>query len=141
MADQATTAEQDRVSVLDLLARFVHRLDRRDFDGYASLFTEDCRLSLPHATHHGRAGLAAFVAADVGEHAATHHSTSDHLVRLDGGTALVWSQMRAVHLRSEGDPTDWWAVGGHYEHVFRRGSDGWLIHTVTVTPVWLDEGP
>ena len=141
MAAPATTAEQDRSSILDLLARFVHCLDRRDFDGYAALFTEDCRLSLPHATHHGRAGLAAFVAADLGGHAETHHSTSDHLVHLDGDTAVVRSQMRAVHLRRQGDPTDWWAVGGRYEHVLRRGPGGWLIRAVTVTPVWLAEGP
>ena len=84
MAAPATTAEQDRTSVLDLLARFVHCLDRRDFDGYAALFTEDCRLSLPHATHHGRAGLASFVTADLGDYAETHHSTSDHLVHQIG---------------------------------------------------------
>lgn len=141
MAAPATTAEQDRTSVLDLLARFVHCLDQRDFHGYAALFTEDCRLVLPHATHHGRAGLAAFVTADLGDYAETHHSTSDHLVRVDGDTAVVRSQMRAVHLRSAGDPADWWAVGGRYEHVFRRGPDGWLISAVTVSPVWLDEGP
>ena len=104
------------------------------------MFPLDGRLNLPHPTHRGGAGRAAFVSADLGGYAATHHSTSDHLVRLDGDTAVVRSQMRAVHLRSEADPTGWWAVGGRYEHVFRRGPDGWLIRTVTVTPVWLDEG-
>ncbi|MBE2998082.1 nuclear transport factor 2 family protein [Nocardiopsis sp. HNM0947] len=140
MTALATTAEQDRTELLDLLARFVHCLDRRDFEGYAALFTQDCRLSLPHAAHHGRAGLAAFVAADLGGYAATHHSTSDHLVRIEGDTATVRSQMRAVHLRSAQDPKDWWAVGGRYEHAFRREAGGWAISAVTVTPVWMDEG-
>ncbi|WP_017613926.1 nuclear transport factor 2 family protein [Nocardiopsis salina] len=140
MTAAATTTERARTELLDLLARFVHCLDRRDFEGYAALFTEDCRLSLPHASHHGRAGLAAFVAADLGGYAATHHSTSDHLVRIEGDTATVRSQMWAVHLRSSQDPKDWWAVGGRYEHDFRREADGWAISAVTVTPVWLDEG-
>src|SRR5690625_6553895 len=102
MATPETTPEQDRTSVLDLLARFVHCLDRRDFDGYAALFTEDCRLNLPHATHRGRAGLAAFVSADLGGYAATHHSTSDHLVRLDGDTAVVRSEEHTSELQSRG---------------------------------------
>jgi 3-phenylpropionate/cinnamic acid dioxygenase small subunit len=30
-------------AVQDLYARYAHRIDRRDFDGFAALFTEDGR--------------------------------------------------------------------------------------------------
>ena len=32
--------------VQDLFARYAHRIDRRDFDGFAELFTEDARFAL-----------------------------------------------------------------------------------------------
>ncbi|WP_017569410.1 nuclear transport factor 2 family protein [Nocardiopsis halotolerans] len=131
----------DRADIHDLLARFVHCLDRRDFTGYAALFTEDGTLRLPGSEHRGRAGLAEFVAADLGRYHRTHHMSTNHEVEVDGDTATSRSSMRAVHLRSADDPTDWWSVGGRYEHAYRRVGGTWLIHTVDITPVWIGEGP
>lgn len=131
----------DRADIHDLLARFAHCLDQRDFTGYAALFTEDGTLRLPDAEHRGREGLAEFVEADLGRYPRTHHMSTNHLVEVDGDTATSASSMHAVHLRSADDPTDWWAVGGRYEHTYRRVDGTWLIHTVDVMPVWLGEGP
>lgn len=131
----------DRAQIHDLLARFVHCLDRRDFAGYAALFTEDGMLRLPGSQHRGRAGLAEFVAADLGRYHRTHHMSTNHEVDITGDTAASRSSLHAVHMRSADDPTDWWSVGGWYEHSYRRVAGVWLIETVDVTPAWLGEGP
>ena len=130
----------DRADICDLLAEFVHCLDDRDFTGYAALFTEDGVLRRPGAEHRGRAGLAEFVAADLGRYHRTHHLSANHQVRVDGDRATSRSSMYAVHLRSA-DPTDWWSVGGRYDHTYRCVDTTWLIRTVDITPVWLGEGP
>lgn len=131
----------DRADIGDLLTEFVHRLDERDFTGYAALFTEDGVLRMPGAEHHGRADLAEYVAADLGRYHRTHHLSSNHRIAVDGDHATSRSTMRAVHLRGSDDPTDWWAAGGWYDNTYRRVGAGWLIHTVDITPLWLDEGP
>ncbi|SIO90330.1 nuclear transport factor 2 family protein [Nocardiopsis sp. JB363] len=131
----------DRADIGDLLTEFVHRLDERDFTGYAALFTEDGVLRMPGAEHHGRAGLAEYVSADLGRYHRTHHLSSNHRIAVDGDHATSRSTMHAVHLRGSDDPTDWWAAGGWYDNTYRRVGAGWLIHTVDITPLWLDEGP
>ncbi|RNL85726.1 nuclear transport factor 2 family protein [Halostreptopolyspora alba] len=134
----------DRAEICDLLVRFARRLDERDFVGYAALFTDDCRLRLPGTEHRGRRGLAEFVAADLGRYHRTQHLSTNHQVEIhdgDGGdTASSRSYLYAVHLRSADDPSDWWSVGGWYDNTYRREGGRWLLHTVDVTPVWLDEG-
>lgn len=130
----------DRVDICDLLTEFARCLDDQDFAGYAALFTEDGVLRMPGAEHRGRAGLAEYVAADLGRYHRTQHLITNHRVESGAGHATSRAAMRAVHLRSADDPTDWWAVGGWYDHTYRRVGTTWLIHTVDITPVWLEEG-
>ncbi|TQN28436.1 uncharacterized protein (TIGR02246 family) [Haloactinospora alba] len=138
----------ERAEISDLLVQFARCLDERDFVGYARLFTADCLLRLPGAQHQGREGLAAFVAADLGRYHRTHHMSTNHQIEVredgdaggEGDTATSRSYLHAVHLRSDQDPTDWWSVGGWYDNTYRREEGRWRIHTVDVTPVWLDEG-
>lgn len=131
----------DRADIHDLLTEFARCLDDRDFTGYAALFTEDGTLRMPGTEHRGRAGLAEHVAQDLGRYHRTQHLITNHRVEVAVDRATSRASMYAVHLRSADDPTDWWAVGGRYDHTYRRVGAAWLIHTVDVTPLWLDEGP
>lgn len=130
----------DRADICDLLTEFARCLDDRDFGGYAALFTEDGSLRMPGAEHRGRVGLAEHVEADLGRYHRTQHLITNRRVEVNVDHATSRAAMYAVHLRSADDPTDWWAVGGWYHHTYRRVAETWLIHTVDITPVWLDEG-
>ncbi|MFC4564341.1 nuclear transport factor 2 family protein [Nocardiopsis mangrovi] len=129
-----------RADIGDLLARFARCLDERDFTGYAELFTADGALRMPGAEHRGRAGLAEFVAADLGRYHRTHHLITNHQVDVDGDAASSRCYLYAVHLRGPDDPADWWSVGGHYDHTYRREGGVWRIRTVDITPIWIGEG-
>jgi len=131
----------DRADICELLAEYARCLDAKDFAGYAALFTEDGALRKPGGGHRGRAGLAEYVEAELGHYHRTHHLSANHRVEVDGDRATSHSSMHAVHLRSADDPTDWWSVGGWYDNTYQRVDTTWLIHTVDITPVWLDEGP
>ncbi|MFB4317508.1 nuclear transport factor 2 family protein [Actinomadura sp. 21ATH] len=122
--------------ISDVLVRFARHLDERDWRAYADLYTEDCTLTTPRATHQGRVGLAEFVERDLGGYTATHHVTANHSIEIDRDVATVRSSLHATHVRN-GDPTDFWAVGGWYDTVLHRTPDGhWLIHKVKINPVW-----
>ena len=90
-----------REDVLEVLARYGRAVDARDATTVASLFTEDGREILRHdgvgtakiaAEFVGRDQIAAAVRDVVGPlppRVATHHTTHDHIVRIDGDTATV----------------------------------------------------
>jgi uncharacterized protein (TIGR02246 family) len=48
-------------AVQDLYARYAHRIDRRDFDSFAALFTEDGRFSLGDDGARGRDAIRDFM--------------------------------------------------------------------------------
>ena len=48
-------------AVQDLYARYAHRIDRRDFDGFAALFTEDGTFFLGDDSATGRAAISEFM--------------------------------------------------------------------------------
>ncbi|MGW1025249.1 nuclear transport factor 2 family protein [Streptomyces sp. NPDC002577] len=127
----------DRMAISDLLFSFARCLDEKDFTGYAALFAEKGTLELPGAVHHGRAGLAAFVADDLGRYHRTHHISTNHQITVRDEEASSCSYLHAVHLPDQADPTHWWAVGGWYDNAYIREDGQWRISSVQVTPVWL----
>ncbi|MEV1080012.1 nuclear transport factor 2 family protein [Streptomyces sp. NPDC050211] len=127
----------DRMAIGDLLVAFASRLDEKDFEGYAALFTEKGTLELPGLVHQGRAGLADLVARDLGRYHRTHHISTNHQITVDDDEAASRSYLHAVHLPEEADPTHWWSVGGWYDNTYLREGGQWRISGVRVTPVWL----
>ncbi len=54
----------DRAAISDLLIDFARALDDKDWAGYAANYTDDGVLAIsPTIEHHGKDGLAEFVAA------------------------------------------------------------------------------
>lgn len=126
----------DAGAISDVLISFARYLDERNWTAYADLYTEDCTLTTPRATHRGRNGLAEFVERDLGGYTATHHVTANHSIDIDRDTATVRSSLHATHVRNN-DPEDFWTVGGWYDTVLHRTPGGhWKIHSVTINPVW-----
>lgn len=122
----------DRALISDLLIEFARALDDRDWDAYAATFAEDGELAIsPTVAHTGRAGLAEFVQASlVGYPGGTHHLSTNHAVRLDGGQATTRSYLVAAHVYE----LDRQAVGaGWYDCRLRREDGGWLFERVALT--------
>lgn len=114
----------DRTAVSDLLLDFARRLDEKDWDGYASNFTEDGVLELPWKRQ-GRQGLAEHVAADLSRFHATQHYSTNHVIDIEGDTACSRSYLIGVHVLDPSDPSRHADVGGWYDCELRRTADGW----------------
>ncbi|MBZ3907932.1 nuclear transport factor 2 family protein [Streptomyces griseiscabiei] len=140
----------ERAAISDLIDRYTVILDDQDRDGFdatwpRAFFTEDCRLDFPIGGHHGLDGLAEFHHRAKRNFTATHHLSSNHLIRLDGDRADVRFQMIAVHLhpravreRAQVDPGELFRIGGHYEGETVRTPDGWRFSRWTFHVVWTD---
>jgi ketosteroid isomerase-like protein len=126
----------DRTAISDLLVDFAHRLDGRDWAGYAANFTEDGVFELPWSRREGRAEIAAAAAADLAHFAAFQHYSLNHAIEIDGDTATARSYLIGVHVPDAADPSRHEDAGGFYDSTFRRTPDGWRFTHSRVTIVW-----
>lgn len=138
------TDPQDRAQVLDLLARFAHGIDGRDWALYRSVFADDVDVDYPSY----RPGSVGRTTADAWVERgrrlfpgldATQHLLANAWLQRDAGEVVVRTSMRADHFLDGARYT----LGGSYEHRVRRGEDGErVIAGVTLTVTWRegDEG-
>src|SRR5581483_10673685 len=75
-------AVEARLALSELVARYCHRIDARDFDGVLALFTEDAGFHHPGGTVRGHAELATFFSTQLGQYEATYHYPHSHVVDL-----------------------------------------------------------
>jgi uncharacterized protein (TIGR02246 family) len=120
-------------AVQDLYARYAHRIDRRDFDGFAALFTEDGHFALGDDGARGRDAIRDFMMgvmkAPGGAHIITNVS-----VRPEGKDR--WSAV-ADYLLTRRTETDgpWGIVGaGWYESVATWRDGEWYFAEHRIVP-------
>jgi hypothetical protein len=109
---------QDGTEILDLLARYAHVIDNRDWSEAAAVFTPDVQFGRNPVMSTGIEKLRALV----GNAPATHgHNTTDIILdQRPDGTIKAWSKFYIVR----GDGT----VGsGDYQDTLVQTPEGWRI--------------
>jgi 3-phenylpropionate/cinnamic acid dioxygenase small subunit len=132
------TAADDRASVLDVLGRFAHGIDGRDWELYRSVFAD--QVDVDYSSY--RAGSVGSMAADAwvdraralfpGLDASQHVLSNAWLQEEGDDRVAVRTTMRADHFLDGARYT----LGGHYLHRLRRDAGGWRITGVTLTVTW-----
>jgi hypothetical protein len=133
-------AAVDRGAVLDVLARFAHGIDGRDWALYRSVFTDEVDVDYTSYRPGSRARMPADEWVDRARRLfpgldATQHVLVNAWVRPDGEGVRVQTSMRADHFLDGARYT----LGGHYVHRLVPAAGGWLISAVTLTVTW-EEG-
>lgn len=128
----------DRLQVLDVLARFAHGIDGRDWELYRSVLADE--VDVDYTSY--RPGSAGRLPAEEWVARArrlfpgldaTQHVLVNPWIQGEGGALAVRTSMRADHFLDGARYT----LGGHYLHRLQRGTDGrWLIAGVTLTVTW-----
>ncbi len=129
---------QDVISIHQLLARYGHLLDRRDWDGFAALWAEDAEIDYRGATgsvvRRGRAVIVEWFRSV--HHPPAHHMTNvvvdDHVD--DHGRVAVWSKFFAPFSRPDDRPHR--LYGGDYEDVLVQCDRRWVFASRRCIPRW-----
>lgn len=138
----------DRAAITDTVTRFGWCLDRRDWDGLKSLFTDVVRTDYT-ALWGGEpqeASVDELLATDrqgswrrtMDGLDATQHLITNILVTVDGDTATATANVVGVHRLPNPHGGPLWTVGGTYEFALTRTADGWRIRAITQGITWVD---
>ena len=130
----------DRVEIEDLLTRYAHAVDTRDWDLYRSVFTPDALID--YTSSGGPAGdldkTVAFLKVALDHFEMTQHLISNVDARLGDDTAEVTAVFNNP-MRLPGGTV--WFTGGRYHHDLVRTEDGWRSHRLVEESLWFDRSP
>ena len=130
MADAELRAVADHLAILNLKARYCHRIDDRDHEGAAAVFTEDGVWDGGGAfgRAEGRQAIADFF-RDVQRETVSFaiHSVSNPLIEVEGDEAIGrWYLWMPCTFRVDGGEQAMWG-SGRYTDRFERRSGEWQI--------------
>jgi hypothetical protein len=125
----------DHVAIIALYSEFAHRVDSKDFLGYADLYTSGGRLVVPWRDPIPQAEIAEIAASRLGQWARTHHMVTNHRTVVDGDSACSTAYVQATHMRSE-NIDDAWVLGGRYECSHQRVVGEWKFESLALHYVW-----
>ena len=151
MTDPRLQRLLDRAEISDVVRAYATGLDRRDWELYRSIFSDEIEMDF------GSVGIRAgtYRAQDWVRDAqrlfagfsATQHTSTNHVHDVRGDKATCTSNMQAEHFvaREPGDGledgADRWTIGGFYTNELVRTPEGWKLTRVTLTVTWTHGNP
>ena len=114
----------DRMQILELIARYNRAHDSDDTEGWLDTFTDDAVFVTSSSTNEGRRGLRDFF-VDGGERIpGVRHVTYNSVIEaVDGDPDRARMQSDLIVLRA-GQPPEF-LLTGSYDDTLRRSEDGW----------------
>ena len=126
---------EDREEIRTLVWSYSHTLDRRRFDEFFALFTDDCVMDYrPYVPEPfvGKVALQGIFLALPQNHQMTLHLITDPVIQVDGDTATgVWHWLVPSTGYREGRVRPIWQAG-YYTMRYRREGGRWLIERIEV---------
>lgn len=134
----------DRAEIDDLVHRYASCVDRRDWDGWGALLTDDVQIVLAGglgAGPQGRPAVTEWAAHNLSDVDGTQHIITSHEIDLVGDDAHVRTCLVTTHVVNSDAEQIRLTAGGVYEYDVRRTPNGWRIARAQVQIVWTDGDP
>ena len=121
------------IPMQDLYARYAHRIDRRDFAGFAALFTDDASFFLGEDGCEGRAAIETFMQDRMKAPGGAHIITNVSVRAAGDDRYAVVADYLLTRRTEENGP--WATVGvGIYESVATLDGDAWRFAEHRIIP-------
>lgn len=137
--DDRTVA--DKLEIQEALTRYATGVDRRDWELWRTVFTEDA--TLDYSSVGGPTGSRAEVGAWLEESMAqlpmSQHLISNVAIDLDGDRAAVVAMFYNPMQLPGMDELSF--CGGYYHHDFVRTADGWRSEKLVEENLWFTNRP
>jgi len=143
MASTDLSAVVDRQEITDILHRYAHALDARDWELLRTCFTEDAvadYLDLG-GVNEGVQAIVSLCRGALKGLDASQHLIGSPLVELDGDSAKATCYLQAQHVFRGLPEGDHYLVGGTYVDRVVRTPAGWRIAHRTLHTTWTHGNP
>ena len=127
----------DRIEINDLLTRYAHSVDTKDWALYRTVFTPDAFIDYESAggVKGDRETVAKWLEETMAGFPMTQHLVANIDVKLDGDTAKVramfYNPMKVANGKN-------FFCGGWYNHDLTRTPDGWRSTRLYEESAWFD---
>ncbi len=129
---------EDRLAIQDLLSRYAHAIDDRDWPALEACFAPGARVLYGGTKPlEGPEATAAYCRAVVEPLDGTQHRVASALIEVDGVRARSRCHLAAEHWTAAGRYT----VGGTYVDELARTADGWQITARELRVTWTEGDP
>ncbi|MDL4774854.1 MULTISPECIES: nuclear transport factor 2 family protein [Thermomonosporaceae] len=134
---------EDRLAITETCTRMGWHTDQREWDRLTGVFAD--KVTLDYTSLNG--GEAAELTPDqivdawsglLGAFDATQHLITNHLVTVEGDTAVCTASFQATHRLANPFGSPLWTLGGTYRFDLLRADEGWRISGVVMTATWAD---
>lgn len=134
---------EDRTLISEQVIKYALGVDRRDWDMFASCFTDPVYADFPGggtpAATVSRADLVKRVSTALNGFTATQHLSPNHVIEFDSGDpdrAVCYSDMFAQHLLAGSDNGEYYLLRGSYTNHMLRTAQGWRIERIIQHRSW-----
>jgi 3-phenylpropionate/cinnamic acid dioxygenase small subunit len=121
----------DRLEIQELLVKYAHAVDTRDWDAFEQVFTPDATIDYTEmgGSRGNVAETRAFLEMAMPNFAGFQHMISNTVLEIDGDTAKARTICHNPMVIDKGDgETHVFFCGLWYRDVLKRTPDGWRIH-------------
>lgn len=130
----------DRLEINELLCRYAHALETKDWALLTGCFTEDARVdySASGGVHGTRDEAVEFLSQTIPLFSATFFMITNAQVSIDGDGATGRAHFQTTMLLGERGAAKYLVAAGYYVDRFRRTEAGWRIAERVEEPVFID---
>lgn len=130
-------------AVIEVCTRLVWHTDQREWDRLRTVFAD--KVALDYTSLNG--GEPATLTPEqivegwrhgLGGYDATQHLLTNHLVTIEGDTAVCTAAFQATHRLANPLGSPLWVLGGNYRFDLTRVAGAWKISGMVLTVVWAD---
>ncbi|MFI6742322.1 nuclear transport factor 2 family protein [Nonomuraea sp. NPDC050451] len=134
---------EDRLAIIETCTRMAWHADQREWDRLGEVFADS--VTLDYTSLNGGEPVVLTPAQIVeawsgllGAFDATQHLITNHLVTVDGDTALCTASFQATHRLTDPFGSPLWTLGGTYRFDLVRSDGAWKIAAVVMSATWAD---
>ncbi|MEU6308061.1 nuclear transport factor 2 family protein [Streptomyces chartreusis] len=132
-----------RLDIIDTCTRMARHADQREWELLRGVFAPEVRLDYTSLNGGEPVTLTPEQIVDawrgvLGSFEATQHLLGNHLVTVDGDTAVCTASFQATHRKPAVHGGSLWTLGGIYRFDLARSDTGWLITGLVMTATWGD---
>ena len=131
-----TSHHDDFHAIVNVAIAYTWALDTKNFEALNNVFAANATGLLNGTQCDSRDAIIARISGSLLRLDFTQHLVGNHQVVVNGDTATHRCQLHAQHVKTGTEGGDNFIIGGYYDDVFVRTTDGWRIQHRIMQPIW-----